>query len=913
MTLIGREEETQRLSKALTTITDSAVVLVSGEAGVGKTAVIEDVLAGTEISVLRARASAEGNRAYGPFLTIMNDLGVAERSTAEPQAAEGFAERFRGVLDRLAARGPAVLLFEDMHHADAATAWTLDALGDWLKGRPIVVIVTCRSSDTSPGNPLRRAVHELRRRRAVDEIEIRPFSLAATTQYLAALLGSDVDPDLASRVHERSQGVPLVIGETARALRDRGRLRAGSTGLTADESSLDAVSQGLRDMFEERIAGLGEAARAFLETAALIGMDVELEIASSLAGDHSAVDRVLESGLMVEEPGGIGRFASAALRDVVRESIRWSRRKAIHVAVAEALQDRGVAPAIVASHWSAAGRKREARAALSKSARRAFDLRAYEDAFRYANEALSTWDESEQDESEEPEARLETVRLSAMSAERIGDLDAARSGWQRVVSHPATRGDAHALASATRALATVHSMQEDWDRALELRSAASAAYEEAGLIGEASVDLLVRTLILTARDRRADAKAAAKMAVDAARRGCRSDVLARGLGILGSLTADDQELERGRYLVELGLDVAVLNALPEATAAAYRSYCHAIESGADDVVRRYDAFADEAPGLLGTLAYVLLRTGDWGRASEIAGGVRRCSLKAAPSLSTALVVLSLVHAYRGEKRAAKRYSDSALEVQTKNPFVRLMSTYVSALVADDDGMVHDDYRRLLAMVADSREIHDVVPGLCAAATHFSSTGHERDGLDCAIALQRMTAETGNPEAYYGHAFARAELSFGRNQLVEAEQCFATAREGFSSLGVPLEQAVCELRLAQTQILMGRRDEAEAGLAGAYRIARNLGARPLATRISLALGRLGVGEARSDVRLTPRQREILALVAEGLTNKEVADRLYLSPRTVEMHVASALDRLDSRSRSEAVRRAIELGILAARLD
>ena len=105
---------------------------------------------------------------------------------------------------------------------------------------------------------------------------------------------------------------------------------------------------------------------------------------------------------------------------------------------------------------------------------------------------------------------------------------------------------------------------------------------------------------------------------------------------------------------------------------------------------------------------------------------------------------------------------------------------------------------------------------------------------------------------------------------------------------------------------------------AYRGARNLGMRPLAARIAAHLEGLGatVEEQRSPEAperqrqggLTRRQSEIARLIAEGLTNKEIAGRLYLSPRTVEMHVANILDRLDCRSRSEAVARAAELGLL-----
>jgi DNA-binding NarL/FixJ family response regulator len=120
------------------------------------------------------------------------------------------------------------------------------------------------------------------------------------------------------------------------------------------------------------------------------------------------------------------------------------------------------------------------------------------------------------------------------------------------------------------------------------------------------------------------------------------------------------------------------------------------------------------------------------------------------------------------------------------------------------------------------------------------------------------------------------------------------------------------------IQAGKQDTGVEHMKRAYRLARNLGARQLASQISAELDELGAlaEERRSPEAperaiiggLTRRQVEIARLIAGGLTNKEIADKLFLSPRTVEMHVANMLNRLDCRSRSEAVRRAGELGLL-----
>jgi DNA-binding NarL/FixJ family response regulator len=150
------------------------------------------------------------------------------------------------------------------------------------------------------------------------------------------------------------------------------------------------------------------------------------------------------------------------------------------------------------------------------------------------------------------------------------------------------------------------------------------------------------------------------------------------------------------------------------------------------------------------------------------------------------------------------------------------------------------------------------------------------------------------------------------------QQFRQALDLLRDVAIPYCHASTQLRAGIACAAANQRDAAVAHLTNAYRMARKLGARPLATRIAQALDALNepiverlrpgaAGRFRTG-DLTRRQREILQLVALGQTNAEIARALVLSPRTVEMHVANILAILDSRSRAEAVRRATELGLL-----
>jgi DNA-binding NarL/FixJ family response regulator len=193
-----------------------------------------------------------------------------------------------------------------------------------------------------------------------------------------------------------------------------------------------------------------------------------------------------------------------------------------------------------------------------------------------------------------------------------------------------------------------------------------------------------------------------------------------------------------------------------------------------------------------------------------------------------------------------------------------------------------------------------------------------DARTCANTLARIASMSGQSEALSALAHALGECALLDGDARQATQQFERALELLRDVHVPFCYSLTQWRAGMASIAASQRDAGVVHLTGAYRMARKLGARPLARYVAQSMQALGVtgGERlgrRGDARyhtgdLTRRQREILQLVAQGQTNAEIARQLVLSPRTVEMHVGNMLAALDSRSRAEAVRRAAEMGLL-----
>ena len=245
--------------------------------------------------------------------------------------------------------------------------------------------------------------------------------------------------------------------------------------------------------------------------------------------------------------------------------------------------------------------------------------------------------------------------------------------------------------------------------------------------------------------------------------------------------------------------------------------------------------------------------------------------------------------------------------------------WIAAAEGDDDEAARlcDE---VLARWERSEDNHYAVRGLRWASAFFARRGDPGRANGCAEALARITARTGHPDALAALAQAIGEAALAEGDAATAAEQLARAVEIHRGLDLPYERAEIELRAGAALAAAGEREPALERLAAAHRAARRLGARPLAAEAARAVaalgesvaGRLG-GRASAEADgagLSRRELEVVRLVAEGRTNREIANELYLSPRTVDMHVRSILRRLDCRSRVEAARRAGELGLLAA---
>ena len=933
MLVIGREKERSALEAA---VRDGSIVLVAGEAGVGKTTLARTVLGGLDL--FAGFGVQEGASAYGPVVEALRGLRAAAEpippalasqlavllpELGPPAPAVDRATLFEAIRARLAQAAPLAVFLDDLQWADDATLDLLPALARSLDAEPMLIVAAYRSDDVPRGHPIRRLRAELRRDRRLREIALEPFDAAATAALLEEVLSAAVAPPLRDAIHDRTDGVPFFVTELALALAASERLRDGPAGLELTAGSDLPLPDSIRDAVLLRAAGLSEDARTAIAVAAVAGQTFDPESVMALAGLEEWPDEPLRSGLLVDGPPGQLAFRHALVRDAFYGEISWLQRRTLHRQVAERLQAAGAPARIIAEHWAQGREPDRARRSFLAVADESCAVHAYADGARAARRALELWPDGTDERG-----RVDALERLAVCAELAGEPGEAVRTWRDVVEGRRREDDPLRIGDAARRLAAALELQGRWDEALATREEAAMAFAAAGAPGEAASERLAAAAHLRSAASFRAALQLLELAQADARRAERLDLEVRIRGLEGNVRARMGDGEAGIELVRSALTLALDANLTVAAAEIYQRLADSLEHGGDYSGARAtydDAFAFcTAGGLeptaqlcLACLSVVLRHIGDWEHAASVCRDVIAAPASTIHARAAASLTLGSIHALRGETRPARALLLEALSLARRIELtaVELQGVWGLALVGDAP---REQCERILARWRQSEDRHYAISPLRWAATYFAEQGDDAGARGCAAALAQIAADAGHPEAVSALAHALGETALLDGEAEHAAIQFERAIELLHGVGAAFERLESERRAAAALLAIGRREDAVERLLNAYRLARRLQARPSIQRIAASLAELGEQADRRLSRrqaeqlghegLTRRELDVLRQLAVGRTNREIAADLYVSPRTVDMHVRNLLRKLGCRSRADAARRATELGLV-----
>jgi DNA-binding NarL/FixJ family response regulator len=385
--------------------------------------------------------------------------------------------------------------------------------------------------------------------------------------------------------------------------------------------------------------------------------------------------------------------------------------------------------------------------------------------------------------------------------------------------------------------------------------------------------------------------------------------------------------------IRAGLSLALEHELTTEAAELYQRLGTAFESAADYNGAR-EALGTavglcEASGAegqehtcLSCLAYVLRELGDWDQAAELSRELGAGSARPDDAL-VADGILGSILAFRGDARGGRPLLARCLATATRLDVVSMGVDSAAALAwtavhAGDAPAAVAHCRAVLERWERSEDHHYAVWGLRTAAWVFAVHDDLARARACAEALSAIAGRAGHPYALAALAHALGETALREGDADAAARQLARALELHADLDTPFERAQIALRAGVALAAAGEREPAAQRLEEAHRAARRLGARPVAAAAAAELARLGeplerrlgrrAAAAHEGAGLSRRELEVMRLVSVGRTNREIARELFLSPRTVDMHVRNILSKLNCRTRTEAAARAMELGLV-----
>jgi DNA-binding CsgD family transcriptional regulator len=551
-------------------------------------------------------------------------------------------------------------------------------------------------------------------------------------------------------------------------------------------------------------------------------------------------------------------------------------------------------------------------------------MHAYRDAADMGRKALDLWPA----EDDAVDRRGEALERYARCSELAGELAEAVRAWREL----AELRDGLDRAGARRRLAAVLELRGERDNALSVRRLAADEFLAHDAPAEAATELLSAANQLRLSARHTEAVELAERAAGQARLAGRLDLELRALGLQGMARAKCGDYEAGLDAIRAALATALDRDMTVVAADLYQRLSLALYDSAD--FRRAEVALETAldlcqaaddPGVetacVSCMAYVLRERGEWSRSAEMC----RDLIASDTAVWVAEGILGAIHAYEGRLSSARRLLASCLTAASRARHYNMTVDSATALArvaaaegADDEARQHA--RSLLTRWRESDDHHYAIAGLRWAATYFASRDDAAGAHECADALSRIASRTGHPDALAALGCVIGETALLDGDAATAAEQAVRAADLHHDLDMPFERAQIELRAGVALAAAGEREPALERLSSAYRLARRLGARPLAAEAAREVSLLGesvsrrLGErAAADANgagLSRRELEVIRLLAVGRTNREIATDLFLSPRTVDMHVRNILRKLDSRSRVEAAHRAGELGLLTS---
>jgi DNA-binding CsgD family transcriptional regulator/tetratricopeptide (TPR) repeat protein len=949
---VGRSDELLAFREAIDAARRGApsVLLVGGDAGIGKSSLVGEAAqrSGAELLVgrclprggeliplaplaemVRHVRRAGGSALSDPALGPLRDWSSPGPAVPQPSAGSLFAPLLE-LLAHVGADDAVVVAFEDLHWADPLTWDLFDFLSRNLADEHVVLVGTYRANEVAGDLTQQRLLGELLRLPAVRRLQLDGLSRDELATKVRDLIGRAPSPELVDEVLARGQGNPFFSAE-----------------LVAAHLSGQAIPAVLVDLVAADLERLDGAARSVVDAIAVVGYDtshdlldrvVQLDTSVLEASLHRAIDAQF---VVVDHETSRYHLRHALIGEVVYDELLPSERQRLHRRIAavladqpQVLLDRADRSSELAVHLDKAGDEQAAFAALLHAADVAETV-APAAALRHLERALQLWDAIGDGAAREDRAtRLwQAAELAAPAVSNQHAADLAREafrhgdpprgaawGHERLGRYLWASGHLEECAEQFAIAAALLSDQPGSDAAVVHAGLAQAElmlanYEAADAMARRAVELLGEP----AADPTAWATAHRVMGVAVGHAGdparavelCRRAVETAPNAVTRMLAW----LYLGVALVDAGAYQQAIDEMLDADAEAQRTGVH----------RSYGSY------LRALAAEALLRLGRWGEADAILEQTERTDAFPLGELRLALTAITASSRRGDGERAHAALADA--EARPVDPLHRwfldraaseahlALGEWAAAASIAERALASSPaalWRARFLMYATVADVELALDARARRQTAELESFVERvrtrfDGARSGPSSAREAGDAPDGAAHLAHAAAAA------SRLQEPDpEAWLTATRAWQLLADPYWTAQARMGEAEAAAASGAVARAADALRDAHELATTVGSGRLSGEIE-ALSRrarlsldapVPVALAAGTIEqlgLTPREAEVLALVAAGRTNRQIGEELFMSEKTASVHVSSILRKLGVTSRVDAAAVAQRLGV------
>lgn len=912
--MVGRAADLGRLLSLVGAAPSPAVALVAGEAGIGKTRLVQELVAGVPPGTVVLAGQADPGNVGRPMELFLDSLrrhdlaGHAALADVVRDSSLPADDRVRAGVDLVRALvdgGTGLVVFEDLHWADAESLALFERLVE-PEGGALLAVGTYRPDGLSRRHPASELLPRLERRHSVTNVHLGRLSPADVSLFVAAVFDEDPSFRTVDALHRRTGGNPFFLEE----------LVACAGDLPRDGLASAPLPWTVAEIVRGQLDGLDPAVRGILTTAAVLGRRVTFDVLAAVTATPEpeliALLRVaVDSGLLVESDPDVFSFHHDLAKEAIKEGLLGRERRRLHEAALDALRRMGSRDHVaITGHARGAGRfdqmVDEARLGAHESLRLGSTYQALELAEAGLTEAeddldllgvatQAAWLAGLLDEAvEHGDAWLRASReggdlseeAAALSlrmrvAYELGDLAGMAAFTDALIGTVDRLPDDEERARAMANVAQSYMLRDQVEATCEWADKAHSLATDHGFVGVRLAAMVEKGSVLVMEPATAaeghDLLHAA--ATEAEQTG--DHVLAaRALINLVWQARQSSKVAEARELVQRmrrHAEAAGFDSLASHTRVEAMAVLAAVDGDLDTAIAVLDEGAKDDPG------HALTRTRRW-----------LAVLRAGLALEA------------GDLDLAARHTEDAKPVNARSLVGVLgLDTHLAARRGDLPGA-----RKALAALADAvREEAYMAPSqmhdIAAAA------------LGAGMQVEELRPFVELVGIFPGHRLA-ADHPWRQlldAQLAEAEGDAATAVRLYEAAAGSTEQATgvlarhrgtAHVGAARCHIALGSIELARPHVEGAAtELARWRGWR--VDELHAVQRRLGLGvDQDGPASLTRREREVVTLLAEGLTNAGLAERLYISPRTAAVHVSNILSKLGMTSRTEVATWAVREG-------